>query len=120
MTAHDLECEFLGSLDAQPLFAFHRKGQQYIPRHSIPRITRRNVQHSAGNYGAHAVNGAASSFYAIDSLEILNRVEVPDDLSGIRFVSANVAIPGSEKDNTGNDSHRRRLSCAATGDCNTG
>src|SRR5262245_61027333 len=52
-------------------------------------------------------------FYAIHSLKLLNGIKVPNDLAGPGLIRADVAVPGSQERNTGNDRHWGWLSRTA-------
>ena len=102
-----------------PLLTVYGECEQHISRHRISRISRRHIQRPAGNYRRHAHDRAATCLHSVHSLEILNRIEIPDDRPCLGFVRPDLSVPGSEKCDSRNHRHRRRLSGAAPGNRDT-
>src|SRR5437868_8611527 len=96
------------------LFPLYRKAEQHITGQRIAGISRRDVQHAAGNHWSHAIDGSAARFHSIDRFKILSRIEIPDGRARFGFISADVSVPRSQKRDSGNHGHWRGLGGAAS------
>ena len=68
-----------------------------------------NVHHPVGHNRTCDVDGSAATLKAVDSLELVRGVVIPDDLAVVGGIGPQVAVHGAGKDGAGNAGHRGRL-----------
>src|SRR5579859_6537126 len=73
------------------------------------------IHHSVDHHWSPYIEGPAVARDAADGLELVRRVIIPNDFSGIGSVGAQVSVQGAREDHTRNPGHRRRLPWTAGG-----
>src|SRR5579871_3059118 len=86
------------------------KGQQHVPGHaSVTRVAGGDKDHAIRDHSAGTFDGTAGGFDAVDGLELVRSVEVPEYFAVLGGISAEVTVERGRKDRAWDRADRSRL-----------